>query len=635
MKAAFKRALVVRVFVVLLLVSMLVCPWTARAMAQVGAAGKGSVTAALDRRGDFHFERMHLQDIVQSLREQFKIDIRIDKKALDDVGVDSDKELAIKSFQERKKDFAKKMASQLNSMGLRIAANDDLFKQIRELQYPGLSFEISDVSLRSALHHFLHELDDSVTIAVQDDILWITTKEGAERNLQVHVYVVDDLAHASPLHIPAESPFESLPQAGTPSEYDFEPLRQILFGTIAPDSWDEAGGPGSIRDGNGSLTVSQTSEMHEEIEALLAALRNVRAKAKQPELGYEPIAVSVSAPAAQREEMITAALEKRADFELQNATLAQMIKFIEKNYKIHVQLDQASLEKVGVSDDTPISLHQRNSTLRGVLESLSRLITPTLTFTIDHEVLLITTHEGACERPKVVIYPVRDLVIAAMTAPDAENRPDLWDFQPLMDNIKGSINSEGWDDAGGVGSISVDSVAGALVISQTDAVHHEIVGLLGELRRVALARPKVKRPPAEVQRDADPYVTVVFRLWQPYKEQAVVKEADLVKVIQEMVAPKSWHGEEVFVRVLPSRLIIRQRASVQRMIYAALQRLSVLKPDDESDKTGKPDQPAKPNKPEKGNKGFGGGAFGGGTFGGGQGGFGGFQGAGQLPGVGN
>lgn len=59
---------------------------------------------------------------------------------------------------------------------------------------------------------------------------------------------------------------------------DFDSLIELITTTVAPTSWDETGGPGSIKEfeGNLSLVISQTQEIHEQIADLLEQLRRLQ-----------------------------------------------------------------------------------------------------------------------------------------------------------------------------------------------------------------------------------------------------------------------------------------------------------------------------------------------------------------------
>jgi general secretion pathway protein D len=65
---------------------------------------------------------------------------------------------------------------------------------------------------------------------------------------------------------------------GGGAQPDFESLIELITSTIAPTTWAEVGGPGSIQEfkGNLSLVISQTQEVHEEIADLLDQLRRLQ-----------------------------------------------------------------------------------------------------------------------------------------------------------------------------------------------------------------------------------------------------------------------------------------------------------------------------------------------------------------------
>lgn len=59
---------------------------------------------------------------------------------------------------------------------------------------------------------------------------------------------------------------------------NFQPLIELITSTVQPTTWDAQGGPGAVRqfDTSLSLVVSQTQEVHEEIENLLKQLRRLQ-----------------------------------------------------------------------------------------------------------------------------------------------------------------------------------------------------------------------------------------------------------------------------------------------------------------------------------------------------------------------
>jgi hypothetical protein len=122
--------------------------------------------------------------------------------------------------------------------------------------------ELPPVTLRSALDMILDPLD--LNWVIQDECLLVTTPDKVSNQLITRVYPVLDL-------VAAGNPMN-------PEALNFQPLIQLFTDTIAPTTWDEVGGPGSIQQLNtsGSLVASQTREVHEQMALLLVALRQAR-----------------------------------------------------------------------------------------------------------------------------------------------------------------------------------------------------------------------------------------------------------------------------------------------------------------------------------------------------------------------
>ena len=61
-------------------------------------------------------------------------------------------------------------------------------------------------------------------------------------------------------------------EIGPDGNYEIDDLIDVITASVMPDSWDEVGGPGSISDFKGLVTVSQTQDVHEQVENLLNML---------------------------------------------------------------------------------------------------------------------------------------------------------------------------------------------------------------------------------------------------------------------------------------------------------------------------------------------------------------------------
>jgi hypothetical protein len=115
------------------------------------------------------------------------------------------------------------------------------------------------VPLRSALRLSLRPLGLSFFIA--NDVLLITTLEEEDANLVTRTYPVGDLAGRD----------------------EYTSLRKAITNTVAPTTWDEVGGPGSLNmvEKSASMVVSQTQRVHDEILELLRSLRAAKVLAKE------------------------------------------------------------------------------------------------------------------------------------------------------------------------------------------------------------------------------------------------------------------------------------------------------------------------------------------------------------------
>ncbi|MCH8043337.1 MAG: hypothetical protein IID44_06420 [Planctomycetes bacterium] len=126
-----------------------------------------------------------------------------------------------------------------------------------------LTKSLKDVSLRSALRLVLRDLD--LTFVIRDEVLLITTPDEANSMLVTKFYPVMDLITGG-----------DDPLGG--GELDFDPLIELIEATVAPEFWGESGGPEPIGflEPRGTLIVSQTEEVHEQITRLLQKLRRLR-----------------------------------------------------------------------------------------------------------------------------------------------------------------------------------------------------------------------------------------------------------------------------------------------------------------------------------------------------------------------
>ena len=168
-----------------------------------------------------------------------------------------------------------------------ILATKKLEEAAINLETP-MFYRLRNVRMKTALKLILGEL--GLIYMTYDNVVMITTPEDAGSQLVTRVYDCRDLMKLpSPVRRVKIKLMESAqpgvgasgiqPQvrdkkedAGPDGGYEIVDLMEVITTTVAPDSWDEVGGPGSLADFKGLLTISQTQEVHEQIENLLNML---------------------------------------------------------------------------------------------------------------------------------------------------------------------------------------------------------------------------------------------------------------------------------------------------------------------------------------------------------------------------
>lgn len=179
-------------------------------------------------------------------------------------------------------------------------------------------------------------------------------------------------------------------------------------------------------------------------------------------------------------------LSQTIELVFRDTPLSEAIAEVQRRTGTNIVLDEMGLAEVGIGRDTPVNLELSGITARSALKILAQSVG--LTIAPGDEAVVITSPERA--NPLLVMtYPVADLVVPIPdpTNPqslptDAGKTPEV-EPENLMSLIRSTIDPNGWDNAGGRGSMKFFTSTFSLVIRQTQDNHEEIAGLLGQLRR--------------------------------------------------------------------------------------------------------------------------------------------------------
>lgn len=241
------------------------------------------IEKSLTRQVSMHFENEPLQSVINKLAVDSNINFRLDPQGLEEVQVDSNTPITI---------------------------------------------DVDGIQMKSALNLILEPLH--LGYAIRDEVLKITSMDRQKGDLETRVYNVADLVipipnfanpaplgslnagtspnnlGGAPFNVAAKQQrpsgqafaqvqdgFGAPASAGTSgivgerripegmkraSQADFDSLMELVVSVVEPNSWDEVGGPASVRpfETTLSLVIRQTQQAHEEIQDLLAQLRRLQ-----------------------------------------------------------------------------------------------------------------------------------------------------------------------------------------------------------------------------------------------------------------------------------------------------------------------------------------------------------------------
>ncbi len=186
---------------------------------------------------------------------------------------------------------------------------------------------------------------------------------------------------------------------------------------------------------------------------------------------------------------IEAALASTTELDFVETPLQDVVDYLKCHHEIEILIDNKALGDVGIGTDSPVTVNLKGITLRSALNLMLRELS--LTWTIEDEVLMITTPDEAEQQLSTKVYDVADLVVCR-----DEHDTVSDDYDSLIDSITSTIKPTTWDGVGGPGAVVGNSLGTAkvLIVSQTRAIHEEIADLLAKIREVAKKNPNAGMP---------------------------------------------------------------------------------------------------------------------------------------------
>jgi general secretion pathway protein D len=181
--------------------------------------------------------------------------------------------------QELTLDFEDKDLGEVVSFLQKITnANIVLDPKVLAANPPPITLKVERMKLKYVLD-FIMKLT-ALSYTLRDEAIYISNAEGLRGDVYMKIYDVRDLTHAMQsfpgpeldIPEPGGKGATMLPPIETGDKQETSEFIDIIKKVVAPATWTTAGI--DIGEYNGSMVVTQTSEVHQQVDELLRSLRN-------------------------------------------------------------------------------------------------------------------------------------------------------------------------------------------------------------------------------------------------------------------------------------------------------------------------------------------------------------------------
>ncbi len=222
-------------------------------------------TARLDELSELSIDETPLTEVLAILEKDLGVNVQLDRKALEEASIPSDQPVTLTVRNMKRRTILNKLlkpidlAFTVRSEGILITTVEKSRTEIETRFYDvdDLIEAIQDANRRSGVPEQPPGAAPRITGGVTNG----------------HVDVASGAPGATSNATPAD------PHAKLPREY--RELITLTQETIAPDTWEEAGGPGRISVFAGLVVVSQTEELHTEVSTFFDNLRDILEKRRR------------------------------------------------------------------------------------------------------------------------------------------------------------------------------------------------------------------------------------------------------------------------------------------------------------------------------------------------------------------
>ncbi len=476
----------------------------------------------LSQKISISFHDIPLRDAVKKLAEQTELAIRIDERALDDVGLDSSEKVSI---------------------------------------------ELNDVSAYSGLKWMLVQLD--LTFIVDVDDIIITTPDVAESHLVNRFYAIPELL-SNPAYYDgiievltttvepdswedlggpgSIAPYMNGLMISTTDEIHIK-LDRLFVGLRHLQTFPSNPYP------TASYRVSLFPKQEQEI---LSQLQSIEAK-------FEPKAVSLEAFLKQLRQQAPCPvfLDQRALEDMgvdqdtvtvtppaQSTSLKRILDVATKPVEL-TWFVAGDLIVLTTQDEVEAQLEVELYPVRDLVWKGIDVTNPQI---------IKRLQEGPWENDSIVSLP---------------------DYDALIEMLTTTIEPDSWEELGGPGSLGIfDMRADCLVIAQTQSIHESIQTALTQVREQQ--QPvDIEKLLADIEKHEATLLTRTYSALRESADTPLLTREEMQRIaqrIKQQIAPESWSDESVFIESLGDRLVIRHRRDVHRQVEDYLQERSIIPP---------------------------------------------------------
>jgi hypothetical protein len=240
-------------------------------------------------------------------------------------------------------------------------------------------------------------------------------------------------------------------------------LAALVQKLVSPESWQAAGGEGTMETEKTALIVAQTAAVHDQILVFCEKLRNARGRPLKSNRDPKRFELTT------RLQQAASALNRpiTANFH-EPATLVDILAYLGRQAEIDILLDRQALGAAGMSDKSEISFTADNRPLAVALDEL--LVPLKLGYRpIDAHTLQVTTQSALDARLDLEFYPVGKLLGKDRSGSD------------LIGQIKTTIAPTSWNDSAPSPAIYFDQPSNMLIVLQSPPAHVAIQVFLNKI----------------------------------------------------------------------------------------------------------------------------------------------------------